>query len=48
MANISVAWDLDGIISAEESVSKMLTVVESKDIRDTGTFWQWDGQRHPW
>ena len=43
MANVSVAWEIEGIISAEESVSRMLQVVEKKTIRDTGTFWTWEG-----
>ena len=43
MANISVDWEVDGIISAEQSVAGMLRVVESKTVQDTGTFWTWQG-----
>lgn len=43
MANISVGWEVDGIISAEQSVAGMLRVVESKTVQDTGTFWTWQG-----
>lgn len=43
MANISVGWEVDGIISAEQSVAGMLQVVESRTVHDTGTFWTWQG-----
>lgn len=44
MANVSVGWEVDGIISAEESVAGMLLVVEEKTVKDTGTFWTWEGK----
>lgn len=44
MANIEVEWDVEGIISPEESVTKMLTVIEEKGKNDSGTFWCWDGR----
>ena len=47
MANISVGWEVDGIISAERSVAGMLRVVESKTIQDSGTFWTWEGLVSP-
>jgi hypothetical protein len=47
-ANVEVEWEVEGIISVEESVSKMLPVIESKLPKDTGTFWTWDGREHPW
>ena len=47
MANISVGWEVDGIISAEQSVAGMLRVVESKTIQDSGTFWTWEGLVSP-
>lgn len=43
MANVSVGWEIEGIISAEESVSGMLQVIEQKTLQDTGTFWTWQG-----
>ena len=43
MQNVDVGWEVDGIISAEQSVAGMLRVVESKNIQDTGTFWTWEG-----
>lgn len=44
MANVSVGWEVEGIISPEESVKGMLEVVEKKNITDTGTFWTWEGK----
>ena len=44
MANISTGWDVDGIISPSESVSGMLQVIETKDVRHNGTFWTWEGK----
>lgn len=44
MANIEVEWEVEGIISPEESVTKMLTVIEGKGKSDSGTFWCWDGR----
>ena len=44
MANIDVDWEVEGIIQADESVSKMLAVIQSKGKDDTGTFWCWDGR----
>ena len=37
----SVEWDVEGIISVEESVSAMLQVIPSKTIEQSGTFWTW-------
>lgn len=48
MANVSLGWEVEGIINADESVAGMLRVVEQKTILDTGTFWTWEGNRHPW
>lgn len=48
MANIELGWEVEGIISPQESVSDMLKVLEDKDSRHTGTFWRWDGTEHPW
>jgi hypothetical protein len=47
-AEVEVEWEIEGIISVEESVSKMLLVIESKQLKDSGTFWTWDGREHPW
>ncbi|KEF51626.1 uncharacterized protein A1O9_12261 [Exophiala aquamarina CBS 119918] len=44
MANIEVEWEVEGIISPQESVTKMLKVIEEKGKSDSGTFWCWDGK----
>ena len=44
MANISVDWEVEGIITPEESVTKMLKVFATKSRDDSGTFWCWDGR----
>ncbi len=44
MANIDVDWEVEGIITAPESVSKMLKVIDEKDKSQSGTFWCWDGR----
>lgn len=43
MANTTVGWEVEGIISPAESVAGMLRVIETKDMRHTGTFWTWQG-----
>jgi hypothetical protein len=50
MANMvgDLDWDVEGIISPEESVTKMLQVFAQKGKDDSGTFWCWDGRQHPW
>ncbi len=44
MANVSVGWEVEGIISTEESVSSMLKVISTKTLRDTGKFFTWEGK----
>ena len=44
MANISVGWEVDGILTPTESVSAMLEVVPTKTIEHSGTFWTWEGK----
>ncbi|KIW86108.1 hypothetical protein Z517_01502 [Fonsecaea pedrosoi CBS 271.37] len=44
MANIDLDWDVEGIITPEESVTKMLKVIREKGKDDSGTFWCWDGR----
>lgn len=48
MANIQVDWDVEGVISPEESVRAMLKVIDHKGSDQSGTFWRWDGTQHPW
>jgi hypothetical protein len=44
MANIDLDWEVEGIITPEESVTKMLEVFATKGKDDSGTFWCWDGR----
>lgn len=45
MGKIEISWDLDGgQISAQESVSAMIGVIESKTIKDSGTFWTFENE----
>lgn len=41
-------WEVEGIISPQESVSKMLQVIPGKTIQQSGTFWTWEGEQYPW
>lgn len=41
--NHTVAWALEGTVTPEIAVSGLLQVIETKDMRHTGTFWSWDG-----
>jgi hypothetical protein len=42
MANIELPWEVEGLITAEASVSAMLKVIPSKGIQHSGTFWTWE------
>jgi len=44
MGNIEVGWDVEGIITPEESVSGMIKVLETKGIQHSGTFWTWENK----
>lgn len=45
MANIEVEWEVEGILTPQESVEKMLTVIPAKTgSEDNGTFWTWEGK----
>lgn len=39
MANVDLPWEVEGIITPEQSVSAMINVIQSKGIRHSGTFW---------
>lgn len=47
MANIQLSWEVQGIISPEVSVSNMISVIESKGIQHSGTFWTWENKVSP-
>jgi hypothetical protein len=44
MANIEVDWEVEGQMTAEQSVSAMLRVIPSKGRADSGTFWTWENK----
>ena len=44
MANISLDWEVEGMMSPEQSVAGMIRVIESKTIEDSGTFCTWEGK----
>ncbi|MCJ1301240.1 hypothetical protein MMC08_004039 [Hypocenomyce scalaris] len=48
MADVELDWEVEGIISPEESVSAMLKVIVSKTVEHSGTFWTWEGKEYPW
>jgi len=48
MANIQLSWEVQGIISPEVSVSSMISVIESKRIQHSGTFWTWENKPYVW
>ena len=43
-ADISVGWQVEGIISVEYSVSSMLKVIATTTSGDTGKFLTWEGR----
>jgi NAD(P)-dependent dehydrogenase (short-subunit alcohol dehydrogenase family) len=42
MANYELTWEVHGMITPEESVSKMLKVITTKGIQHSGTFWTFE------
>ena len=44
MSNIEVPWQIDGVMTPEQSVTAMLPVIESRRIQHSGTFWTWEGR----
>ncbi|MCJ1227205.1 hypothetical protein MMC12_003860 [Toensbergia leucococca] len=48
MADVSLSWEVEGIMSTEDSVLAMLNVITTKTTKQTGTFWTWEGKEHPW
>jgi hypothetical protein len=44
MANVQLPWEVQGIISPEESVAKMIEVIKSKGIQHSGTFWTYENK----
>ena len=48
MANIDITWDIEGVLTPEQSVNAMIAVILAKGLADSGTFWTWEGKVHPW
>jgi NAD(P)-dependent dehydrogenase (short-subunit alcohol dehydrogenase family) len=44
MANVQLPWEVQGIITPEESVAKMIQVITSKGIQHSGTFWTYENK----
>lgn len=44
MANIDIPWEVDGMMTPEQSVSAMFPVIQSKKIQHSGTFWTWENK----
>lgn len=47
-ADSNLGWDVEGILTPQESVEAMLRVIPTKTIEHSGTFWTWEGSEHPW
>ncbi|OAL49894.1 NAD(P)-binding protein [Pyrenochaeta sp. DS3sAY3a] len=48
MANVQLPWEVQGIITPEESVLKMIDVIQSKGIQHSGTFWTYENKPYVW
>jgi hypothetical protein len=44
VAGVLPGSEVEGIISTEQSVSAMLQVISTKTLKDSGTFWTWEGK----
>ncbi len=44
MSNIEIPWEIEGVMTPEQSVSSMIPVIESRGIQHSGTFWTWEGK----
>jgi NAD(P)-dependent dehydrogenase (short-subunit alcohol dehydrogenase family) len=57
-SSVDLAWEVEGIITPEESVRKMLRVIHEKgkggvderggERSGVATFWDWEGRAYPW
>ncbi|GAB7360449.1 hypothetical protein MBLNU230_g8403t1 [Neophaeotheca triangularis] len=48
MANVELGWEVEGIMTPQQSVEGCIRVIESKGIQHSGTFWTWENKPHPW
>jgi len=44
MSNIEIPWEIEGVMTPEQSVSSMIPVIESRGMQHSGTFWTWEGK----
>lgn len=44
MSSVNLPWQVHGIITPEESVRKMMDVIQSKGIQHSGTFWTYENK----
>jgi hypothetical protein len=44
MTTIDADLPIEGLLTPQESVEKMLAVIPRRTIDDTGTFWTWEGK----
>ena len=44
MANVSVGWEIEGVMSAQDSVKGMMNFIQSESALETGSFWTWEGK----
>jgi hypothetical protein len=44
MANIDIDWEVEGQMSAEESVKGCVATIEARGPEDNGTFWTYEGK----
>jgi len=44
MSNIEIPWEIEGVMTPEESVSSMIPVIETRGLQHSGTFWTWEGK----
>lgn len=44
LAEVPLGWEVEGVMSPEESVLGMLRVISSKTVHDSGKFWTWEGK----
>ena len=47
LADISVGWEVEGVMTPKESVKSMLEVIDQLSIKDTGKFLTWRGEVRP-
>lgn len=40
--DVELGWEVEGIITPEESIRMMIPVIEGKGLGDSGTFWTWE------